>query len=191
MDFEGSVFIFVFLMTDPDSNSLFEGAVRGLEALKHAAEMVDYPRPKPFQGKALSVPPAIKRKGRPPRVWPQEEQAKFLQVAKQYSPNWQAIFVMMKPKTMKQCKWLVDSLQVKYRNQGLVFPEYLAKLLPQCRWTETEKHKFFEGMDRFGKDWYCIATYIETKNVLEVQRYASRFTKLLRKYNAPVHDALK
>lgn len=57
------------------------------------------------------------------------------------------------------------------------------------RWTEEEHALFMEGLNRYGRKWKKIQTYVKTKTAVQVRTHAyGYFAKLLR--NMPEDDAI-
>ncbi|POM58394.1 Hypothetical protein PHPALM_36959 [Phytophthora palmivora] len=57
------------------------------------------------------------------------------------------------------------------------------------RWTEDEHARFMEGLNRYGRKWKKIQTFVKTKTAVQVRTHAyGYFAKLLR--NMPEDDAI-
>ncbi|CAI5740221.1 unnamed protein product [Peronospora destructor] len=57
------------------------------------------------------------------------------------------------------------------------------------RWTEEEHACFMEGLNRYGRKWKKIQTFVKTKTAVQVRTHAyGYFAKLLR--NMPEDDAI-
>jgi SHAQKYF class myb-like DNA-binding protein len=57
------------------------------------------------------------------------------------------------------------------------------------RWTEDEHARFMEGLNRYGRKWKKIQTFVQTKTAVQVRTHAyGYFAKLLR--NMPEDDGV-
>ena len=47
-------------------------------------------------------------------------------------------------------------------------------------WTIIERDRFFDGIEKYGRDWKKISELIGSRNLLQVQQYGSKFIDDLR-----------